>query len=491
MKIHFSIILCSLLVLLSCKREIPEQKEDLPLSIVTGKIVNYTKYSATKMVSLQKTKSGISNPSLEGKINEDGSFKIEFEQRIAENYILKPFENIYLFINPGDNVHLEIDLDKEGGVSFLGDSKEYNQLLSAFYSEGYYGEKTHENLNILSTLTPDEYLDYRDNIRNQKLKSLENFSKTKSIPLALKKSLHAQILNNEYVKLLEYGISNCSAINNLSAKEIEMKESFNYFAAVKQEINDNADNLTKHSSFNEFLNTYQIYFFHSLLNLDLKSLRKRPDKYFQIINAIIEKEENPILKENLLFEVSKFMLEANEVEEFILFENRLKEHIQSKHFLKELEEKFERLKKDGINTKPLQNYVIEEGSFLDSLVSKYKGKVIYLDFWATWCSPCISDLRESREILNTDYAEKEVVFIYLCTGINENECTAILEEYEISGIHITLDGRTSQKIMSQFYNSALPFQIIINKAGEVMRKGTQYRLSSPITKTLITKLTKE
>ncbi|WP_442265716.1 TlpA family protein disulfide reductase [Tenacibaculum sp. ZS6-P6] len=47
----------------------------------------------------------------------------------------------------------------------------------------------------------------------------------------------------------------------------------------------------------------------------------------------------------------------------------------------------------------------------DANFSEFKGKVVFLNFWATWCPPCIAELPYIQEFYN-DYKEKvEFVFI--------------------------------------------------------------------------------
>lgn len=49
---------------------------------------------------------------------------------------------------------------------------------------------------------------------------------------------------------------------------------------------------------------------------------------------------------------------------------------------------------------------------LENLVAKNKGKVIYIDFWASWCAPCRAAMPSSRK-LEDEYKGKEVVFFYI------------------------------------------------------------------------------
>ncbi|MGJ7032790.1 hypothetical protein [Niabella hirudinis] len=51
---------------------------------------------------------------------------------------------------------------------------------------------------------------------------------------------------------------------------------------------------------------------------------------------------------------------------------------------------------------------------LDSLIAPYKGKVVYLDIWGTWCIPCVAEMSRHTKPLKDHFRnETQVVFLYL------------------------------------------------------------------------------
>jgi thiol-disulfide isomerase/thioredoxin len=52
---------------------------------------------------------------------------------------------------------------------------------------------------------------------------------------------------------------------------------------------------------------------------------------------------------------------------------------------------------------------VGERSALNDILKKHKGKIIFVDFWASWCSPCIAEFGSLKKVIKS--YKKDMVFI--------------------------------------------------------------------------------
>lgn len=90
----------------------------------------------------------------------------------------------------------------------------------------------------------------------------------------------------------------------------------------------------------------------------------------------------------------------------------------------------------------------------------FLGKTVYLDFWASWCGPCIYDMK-FMETVKAKFPN-EVVFIQISLD-NETEWREAVKMYEVKGINLRVDDNNT--ITKNYGVSGIPAYYLIDKKG--------------------------
>lgn len=121
----------------------------------------------------------------------------------------------------------------------------------------------------------------------------------------------------------------------------------------------------------------------------------------------------------------------------------------------------------------------DAGKFIANLKAKFPNKAIIIDFWATWCGPCLADLPFSKE-LHEKNKDLNVAYVYLCTSSGsavdtwKNKVAAL----QIPGTHIFVNDKIVTRLMAAFNaGGGFPTYVLIDAKGQVKPKAISYMQS--------------
>ena len=99
-------------------------------------------------------------------------------------------------------------------------------------------------------------------------------------------------------------------------------------------------------------------------------------------------------------------------------------------------------------------------------LSDYKGKVVFIDFWATWCPPCRASI-PAVENLYEQYKDNED-FVVLGINLQEDKDTILqfMKKQKMNYPVLLSD----KKVISNYKISSIPRFFIIDKNGEIYNK---------------------
>lgn len=114
-------------------------------------------------------------------------------------------------------------------------------------------------------------------------------------------------------------------------------------------------------------------------------------------------------------------------------------------------------------------------------LSDFKGKVVYIDFWGTWCYPCIQEIPEAIK-LQKKYKNKPVVFLYVALEYNEKNIARwknfiagkdkrfaeFLDHKAFPGIHLVAEKQFQNENIKPYKINFAPTYVLIDQDGNIV-----------------------
>jgi beta-lactamase regulating signal transducer with metallopeptidase domain/thiol-disulfide isomerase/thioredoxin/protocatechuate 3,4-dioxygenase beta subunit len=104
-------------------------------------------------------------------------------------------------------------------------------------------------------------------------------------------------------------------------------------------------------------------------------------------------------------------------------------------------------------------------------LSDLRGRYVLLDFWATWCGPCVADLPAVRRLHDTYGADRRLVVLGLNLDKDPHKARRFVEERQLPWTHGSLGGRRDEPVLARYAVSSAPAYFLIGPDGKLIHSG--------------------
>jgi len=105
-------------------------------------------------------------------------------------------------------------------------------------------------------------------------------------------------------------------------------------------------------------------------------------------------------------------------------------------------------------------------------LSDYRGKVIILDFWATWCPPCIKEIPDFVE-LQKEYGDKGLAILGISLDQNPKQVLPkFIKKYKVNYPILLTDGKVDKAFGGV---TGIPTTFVIDQKGEIYKQYVGFR----------------
>ncbi|MEO1448400.1 MAG: TlpA disulfide reductase family protein [Bacteroidota bacterium] len=103
------------------------------------------------------------------------------------------------------------------------------------------------------------------------------------------------------------------------------------------------------------------------------------------------------------------------------------------------------------------------------ILARHKGKVVYVDFWATWCAPCIASFPEGEK-LKKDYSGKDIAFVYLAADKTYKSWKDKVWKYPLGTESYWMGSQMEGAELGALTIKTLPRYLIYDKTGKLVHR---------------------
>lgn len=102
-------------------------------------------------------------------------------------------------------------------------------------------------------------------------------------------------------------------------------------------------------------------------------------------------------------------------------------------------------------------------------LTDFKGKVVYIDFWASWCGPCRQQFPYAHELKNqlTAAEKKQIEFVYVSIDNTDTIWKKAILANGLEGTQLFSPGGWNSEVVKYFKINGIPRYILLDKKGQI------------------------
>lgn len=503
----------SSLFLIGCQSETKNFLDKPKEVVITGQVINRSNYMAKTIAIIINDVASGEQLRVVDDLDEEGHFEGRFERFYPQEVMLK-YETIFtVFVNPGDSLHIKIDAEKLGtdeetyhALSFTGDAIEENEQITKCQAwlSPLINKESNNSAWKMKNYNPDRYFQFRDSLRKFYHRTRIEFVEKNMISEIIDSWMYYEIeddffhnlafypfyhqKHNKYPASWEVPVTYYDFFNNVqlpiesvynaSFARPLASEYFNFYIRNKIQNELKQRGLVKDtiSSDGQIVHIWKVN--NDSISID-GIIKYTPKGIFRqiVLNWLFTTQLKNEMKIDLFDRYSSII--SNEIDEPFL-----------KIPLLEAYQEVKETAKNQVSMK-ITRFAISENTdgndILKQILKANKGKVIYIDCWATWCGPCVMEMPYSRKLMS-DLKDEAVEFVFLCFNSPKEAAQRKVTELKLGGTHYFLNVDQSNHLQKTLAFSSFPNYILIDKNGQIVKSGSDLRPGISGTKNDIMKL---
>jgi thiol-disulfide isomerase/thioredoxin len=387
-------------------------------------------------------------------IDPTGKFFIQTDLIKAGIYrLIVGYQSINIFIVPGDRISLIGDYRNINSVQFTGDHANENKYLTSYATaketsadqdfQSFYGQGEDEFIKAVENRTLQLVTSQQEYQKNN-----SPFDEIFAELITEEISYDASIVKMNYPTYFEYLKPDTT---------LALTDTYDSFL---QNIEVDSDEKLMIPSYHDFLPLYLDF----KTKLDTTNTEK--PLFVRKFESIKSRFQSPKVRELLYYQLltEGMQMSINDVALVIDEYTKLQ---TNKTYNEEINTVFNGWRhllagKDA----PSWEYQDLAGNMYSS--NALKGKVVYIDIWATWCGPCLRELPYLEKMQEAFKGNNKIAFVSISIDQDKAAWQAMVKQKNMKGIQLLADQAWNSKIVSDYRINGIPRFIIVSKEGTII-----------------------
>ena len=405
-------------------------------------------------------------------LSASGDFQFKFKDLQATTPVHFTYagQSTRLYLMPGDQLRLALDFKEfDKSLVYSGRGSDVNNYLAQSQWKFEYSPpgddlRPLDQLRQKPTTTPAEMRRYADAFRQRRRAYLAEYVKAHPLPDAARRDAEFGIDLAWGTQLLSYlAISRAQSTSETGTGQPVDPAYFSFIAQLPlSELGQHMRGLDENTAVAQFLYAYQD--------------RLVPSGKFSTDPAEgprLYKLATKELGEGKTLNMAMQMLMGWKTDADVagarVFYRTFKQHNADSTLAKDV--RLMLAKKERLTQgKPAPAFTLLDNTGKSVTLSDFKGKVVYLDFWGTWCAPCMKEMTEFSHDLKKQFEGREVVFLYVSMGDPEDRWKQTLVEKQFTGsnsVHLR-EPRESNQVATDYQVTMFPTYWLIGRDGRIV-----------------------
>ncbi len=357
-----------------------------------------------------------------------------------------------IYIEPGEQIKIYFYEKKDDYMYVVSDYKNNDYLIE--FNKKFTPNKI-TALRKFHTLndTPDKYKQFEDSLCKAKLDFLEEFSTTKFLSNTFKRRQKASYVYGASNEKFNYP-NNYQFLTN-KKKNLDL----NYYDFMMN-LSVRENDLISVAEFFDYLSNYYTYRYNTE-SVSLNTEKELISFEYHLAETLYEDKIKSIFLTKKFAEI----IESHPYDLTKGYVSSFMSEIYSNEYRSYIDRKIAEALKGSSETKAYNFNLLDQNGNPVQLAD-FTGKNVYLNFWASWCLPCIAEINNHNEIQRT-YNNKNFITIMISVDEDINAWKKALSNYDKNIIQLNVKGMENE-VVEKYNVKSIPKSFMINKDGIII-----------------------